>query len=76
MDFFMESLRSGNILAWVCLLVTAVIVIKLIFKFSKVIVLLGILTAIGYGLIALFPECVDFITNLLSIETFDLAPTQ
>ena len=76
MDVFMESLRSGSIVAWVGLLVTAIIVIKLILKFSKVIVLLGILIAIGYGLLALFPECAEFVTNLLSKETFDLAPTQ
>ena len=76
MDVFIESLRSGSIIAWVGLLVTAVIVIKLIFKFSKVIVLLGILIAIGYSLLALFPECAEFVTNLLSKETFNLAPTQ
>ena len=76
MDVFIESLRSGSIVAWVGLLVTAFIVIKLILKFSKVIVLLGILIAIGYGLLALFPECAEFVTNLLSKETFDLAPTQ
>ena len=76
MDVFIESLRSGSIVAWVGLLVTAIIVIKLILKFSKVIVLLGILIAIGYGLLALFPECAEFVTNLLSKETFDLAPTQ
>ena len=76
MDVFIESLRSGNIIAWLGLLVTAVIVIKLVFKFSKVIVLLGIIIAIGYGLLALFPECADFVKNLLSKETFDLAPTQ
>ena len=76
MDVFMESLRSGSIVAWVGLLLTAFIVIKLIFKFSKVIVLLGILIATGYGLLALFPECAEFVTNLLSKETFDLAPTQ
>ena len=76
MDVFIESLRSGSIIAWVGLLVTAVIVIKLIFKFSKVIVLLGILIAIGYSLLALFPECAEFVTNLFSKETFNLAPTQ
>ena len=76
MDVFIESLRSGNIIAWLGLLVTAVIVIKLIFKFSKVIVLLGILIAICYGLLALYPECAEFVTNLLSKETFDLVPTQ
>ena len=72
----MESLRSGSIVAWVGLLLTAFIVIKLIFKFSKMIVLLGVLIAVGYGLLALFPECAEFVTNLLSKETFDLAPTQ
>ena len=76
MDVFIESLRSGSIIAWAGLLVPAVIIIKLIFKFSKVIVLLGILIAIGYSLLALFPECAEFVTNLFSKETFNLAPTQ
>ena len=72
----MESLRSGSIVAWISLLLTAIIVIKLLFKFSKVLVLLSILIVIGYGLLALFPECAEFVTNLLSKETFDLVPTQ
>ena len=70
----MESLRSGSIIAWVGLLVIAIIVIKLLFKFSKVLVLIGILIAIIYGLLVLFPECADFVKNLLSKETFDIAP--
>ena len=74
MDLFMESLRSGSIIAWVGLLVIAIIVIKLLFKFSKVLVLIGILIAIIYGLLVLFPECADFVKNLLSKETFDIAP--
>ena len=76
MDVLMESLRSGSVIAWVGLLVVAIIVIKLLFKFSKVLVLLCILFVTGYGLLALFPECAEFLTNLLSEETFDLAPIQ
>ena len=67
MDVLIESLRSGSIVAWVGLLVIAVIVIKLLFKFSKGLLLLGILIVIVYGLVALFPECAEFIMNLLSI---------
>jgi len=67
MDVLIESLRSGSIVAWVGLLIIAVIVIKLLFKFSKALLLLGILIVIVYGLVALFPECAEFIMNLLSI---------
>ena len=76
MYVFIESLRSGSVFAWLSLSVVAIIFIKLLFKFSNVFVLLGILIAIVYGFLALFPECTEFIANLLRTMSFDLTLTQ
>lgn len=75
MEVLIESLRSGSIAAWVGLLIVSIIVIKLLFKFSKLLVLLGLLIAIGYGFLALFPECAKLLTNLLRTETLEIVPT-
>ena len=76
MEIIIESLRSGNLAAWIGLLLVAIIVIKLLFKFSKLLVLIGILVALGFGFVALFPECTELVTNFLRTDTFEIAPTQ
>ena len=68
MEIFIESLRTGNIAAWIGLLLVSIIVIKLLFKFSKLLVLIGILVALGFGVVALFPD--KFILLTEWIESF------
>ncbi len=76
MEIIIELLRTGNLAAWIGLLLLAIIVIKLLFKFSKLLVLIGILVALIFGFVALFPECTELVTNLLRIDTLEIAPTQ
>ena len=56
MESFIEALRSGSIPAWAGFVITAIFIIRLLFKYSKWVVLLGVVFAIGYGMIQFFPE--------------------
>ena len=56
MESFIEALRSGSIPAWAGFVIAAIFIIRLLFKYSKWLVLLGVVLAIGYGMIKFFPE--------------------
>ena len=56
MESFIEALRSGSIPAWAGFVIAAIFIIRLLFKYSKWLVLLGVVLAIGYGVIKFFPE--------------------
>ena len=56
MESFIEALRSGSIPAWAGFVISAIFIIRLLLKYSKWLVLLGVVIAIGYGLIKFFPR--------------------
>ena len=56
MESFIEALRSGSIPAWTGFVISAIFIIRLLFKYSKWLVLLGVVIAIGYVVIKFFPE--------------------
>ena len=56
MESFIEALRSGSIPAWAGLVIAAIFIIRLLFKYSKWLVLLGVVLAIAYGVIKFFPD--------------------
>ena len=63
MESFIEALRSGSIPAWAGLVIAAIFIIRLLFKYSKWLVLLGVVLAIGYGVIKFFPELATTISE-------------
>ena len=56
MESFIEALRSGSIPAWAGFCIAAIFILRLLFKYSKLLVLLGVILAISYGVINFFPE--------------------
>ena len=63
MESFIEALRSGSIPAWAGFVIAAIFIIRLLFKYSKWLVLLGVVLAIGYGVIKFFPELATTISE-------------
>lgn len=74
MESFIEALRSGSIPAWAGFVIAAIFITRLLFKYSKWLVLLGVVLAIGYGMIQFFPELVTPLSEWVQSFYYEKLP--